>query len=287
MNSFTARFRLPSATVLGLSLLAGSIVASSLIPVADAATARDRYVEVKAVEGTVTSGGRPLQVGDRLKVNGPGLKTGRGASAQLAIDDGIGTIDVAEETDMNVRDLSVLGDGSKTTQLFLAQGQAKAKVRPFTNRNSGLSIRTRSGVAGVRGTEFGVVMTPTGEMRVSALNGIVEVSALDKIETLLGGYSSVIFPGEAPTPPRLTLERVAISLELLTGAEAGQVRVNAMMNPVNFVFLNNEAATLDRQGQLNTVVPIPEDRRLKLVIRSPLGEEQVYELKVPEALPLN
>ena len=137
MSILTPHFRLPSAALLSFSLLTAGLATSIALPeIANAATARDRYVEVKAVNGTVTSGGRPVQVGDRLQIDGPGISTSDGSSATLAVDDGIGTLDITENTELQVRGLNVLSDGSKTTQLYLAQGQAKAKVRSFTNKNS-------------------------------------------------------------------------------------------------------------------------------------------------------
>jgi len=288
MSISTPRFRFPNAAFLSFSLLAASLATSIALPeIANAATARDRYVEVKAVNGTVTSGGRPVQVGDRLQIDGPGINTSDDSSAMLAIDDGIGTVEVTDNTKLQVQGLNVLSDGSKTTQLYLAQGQAKAKIRSFTNKNSSLTIGTPSGVAGVRGTEFGVVVLPNGEMRVATLSGTVEVVAQNKTEILEGGFSSIIFPGQAPTVARRTEENVELSLELLAGADAGRIRVMGMVNPVNFVFLNGQPIVLGQDGQLNTVVPIPDDRRLRLVVRNPWGKEQVYELKVPESLQLN
>ncbi len=119
-----------------------------------------RWLSVTQANGNVelVPGGsvRPAQKGNRLSQVGDQLITGRNSSAQLAVDLGIASISVAERTQLQIQTLSITQSGGYVTQLLVHRGQARLRVRPFTNPNSELEIYTPAGVGGVRGTDFGV-----------------------------------------------------------------------------------------------------------------------------------
>jgi hypothetical protein len=44
----------------------------------------------------------------------------------------------------------------------------------------------------------------------------------------------------------------------------------------------NQAQNTDREGRLNITVALPSDRRVRTVVTTPLGNQQVYELLVSQ-----
>lgn len=269
-------------SLLGLSLFAGILVSNSFSFLADGVQAANgqRSVEVKETGGTVSSQSNPVKVGDRLEGSG-GLSTDFGSSATLAVDDGIGTVKVSENSNVQVKSLSKGKDGSKQTRLYLAKGQVNSKVRPFTNPNSSFEIETPGGVAGTRGTEFGVTVGADGKTGLSTTQGKVAFTGLGKTVIVEPGFSAVLIPGQPPTTPRLTTNDTQLKLQILSITGESQVRVTAKTDPINLVTINNQVVDSGGDGQVNTVIPLPADRQLRVVVRTPLGNQQVYELGLP------
>jgi FecR protein len=261
----------------GISRLVTLIFVGILLAVILPALARDiqlpssRWVEVRQIRGTVIYQGRPAKVGDRLRVSGEQITTGRGSSAVLAVDSGIATINVAENTTLQVKGLAIAANGGRVTLLSVPRGQARVQARRMSNPSSRLELSTPSGVAGVRGTEFGVGVGPGGKTGISTLEGVVAANAKGQTVTVNGGYSSLVFPGDPPTPPRLTQEK-------LSAVSKDRVRLVCQVDPLNLVFLNDQPLEMDRNGNIDTIVSLSADYRFRLVIRSPLGGEKSYEL---------
>lgn len=274
-------------------LLAGSLI-GALKPVVAGGAPRDRqqsqerYLEIAEITGTVTvetgalkQQGRPAKVGDRLKASGEGISTGSNSSAKLAVDNGIGSIDVSENTNLQVKSLATLRNGAKTTNLAMNRGRNRVRVRSFRNPQSRFTIETPTGIAGVRGTDFTVVVLPSRETRVFTATGDVEVAAQSQTQRITGGYYSVIAPGKPPTQPNAVTATPRISLQLLPAPDEGKVRVSGTVNPINSVVLDGQVLDLSSTGDFETIATIAPNRRLTLVVRTALGEEQVYELLVP------
>lgn len=267
---------------LELSLLAGSLVigASSFLVEGVWAATGQRSIEVKETSGSVTSGSNPAKPGNRLQASG-GLNSGFGGSAVLALDDGIGTVRVSENSNVQVKTLGTGAGGSKQTRLYLSQGQLSSKIRPFTNPRSTFEIETPGGVAGVRGTEFGVTVGPDGKTGLSTTAGKVAFTAKGQTVLVEPGFSAFIVPGQPPTKPKATTNNTQLKLQLLPATGDSQVRVTGTVDPINLVTLNNQVINTGREGRIDSVVPIPANRQLRVVVRTPLGNQQVYELEVP------
>jgi hypothetical protein len=280
-------FSLIQIPLLGLSLLASSLAAntSALSAKVEQAAEAKRWVEIKQTNGTVTFNGKQVKAGDRLQGAQASLRTTIGSSAILAVEDGISTINVAENTTLQVKSLKTLLDGSKTTRLYLEQGLISSRVRPFTNSNSSYEIETPGGIAGTRGTEFGVTVSPNGKTGISSLKGKIAVTAKGQTVMVEPGYSALIFPGEVPTKPQQTLEDTRLQLKVLSVTGDGQVRVMAQVNPINLVSINEQVVNSGREGKIDQIVPLPANRQIKVVVRSSFGNQQVYELEVPPAAP--
>lgn len=271
-----------STSLLGLSLFAGILVSNSFPFLADSVQAANgqRSLEVKETSGTVKSQSNPVKAGDRLEASG-GLSTELGGSATLAVDDGIGTVKVSENSNLQVKTLGKAKDGSRQTRLYLAKGQVNSQVRPFTNPNSSFEIETPGGVAGTRGTEFGVTVGADGKTGLSTTKGKVAFSAKGKTVIVEPGFSAVLIPGLPPTTPRLTTNDTRLKLQILSVTGERQVQVTATTDPVNLVTINNQVVESGGDGQVDTVIPIPADRQLRVVVRTPLGNQQIYELEIP------
>lgn len=296
MKTPTQMLKVSRIAILSLLLVAGILIAFS-VPVFSGGAPRqtqqryqqERYLEVTEVSGTVTydseqlkvAQARSVKVGDRLRRPGEGISTGSGSTAKLKVDNGIGTLDVSQNSNVRVKNLNKSRNGATSTDLAMNRGQVRARVRNFNNRQSRFSIQTPAGVAGVRGTEFVVTVLPNGETRVITIDGAVAVSAADRTEEVSGGYVSAIVPGSPPTPPRAIAGNLRVSLQLLPAPDSDKVRLSGVVNPIDSVFLNEEAVDVDPTGSFEVVVPLPSNGVLRLRVRNALGQEQVYELIAP------
>lgn len=243
-----------------------------------------RWLEIRQVNGRVTFGGstsRAAVVGDRLQNVGQRLATGPRSSAVLSIDDGIGFIQVSENTNLQVRSLHIKQGGGKITELQVTRGQARLNVRRFTNPNSRLQINTPAGVAAVRGTEFGVTVTETGRSGVVTQSGAVSVSAQDKSVTLNPNQFSTIVPGEPPTPPRQVSRNLSLEVQSIVPLGVNQLVFSAITEAPNLVFINDQEVALDQNGEIAATVVKPVNKQLNVLVRNPLGEEQTYVYRVP------
>ncbi|NJN19963.1 MAG: FecR domain-containing protein [Leptolyngbya sp. RL_3_1] len=266
---------------LGLTLVGLSVGLPS-----DAQSGRDRWLEVSRLSGSVTYRGasvRSAQPGDRLSQPGHGIETSSRASTVLEIDTGIGTISVAENTHFSVQRLDTLADGSEITILSVTQGQARIQTRPFTNINSRLELHTPSGVASVRGTEFGVNVAADGKSTIGTLQGAVEVSAQDVSVQVGAGFASVLVPGQPPTPP-IPLDQELL-LELVDFHRRDRtLYIQGRINPTNVLLLEGEAIEIGRSGWFSTVRLLPHGHRtVTFTVRNPLGEVRDYSVPVWQA----
>ncbi|MGD1908583.1 MAG: FecR domain-containing protein [Leptolyngbyaceae cyanobacterium] len=245
-----------------------------------------RWLEVSRLSGSVTYRGssvRSAQRGDRLNQSGHGIYTGSRASTVLNIDSGIGTVSVAENTRFSVRRLAILSDGARVTVLSVTQGQARIQARPFTNPNTRLELHTPSGVAAVRGTEFGVNVAGDGKSTVGTLEGSVEVTAQDVSVLVNAGFAVVIVPGEPPTPP-MPLDP-ELQLELVDFYRRGRtLHLQGRINAANALFMNGREITISRSGWFSTALPLSRSHHtVTLTVQDPLGDVREYPMPVWQA----
>lgn len=245
----------------------------------------DRWLEVRQITGTVTftqgQSSRPARVGTRLQAVGEIIRTGSASSTVLAIDTGIGSVSVAENTTVRVEQLQMAPNGGRITRLQVTGGQARLQVRPLTNRGSRLEIETPAGVSGVRGTTFGVSVHPDGKTGVATLEGSVVTAAAGQSVAVNTGLQSLVIPGEPPSPPVPITDNTQLSLRVLASVDARTVRVAGQIDPVNLLLIADVPQAVERSGQFDVRVPRLENQRIKAVVITPLGTKQVYELAVP------
>jgi hypothetical protein len=292
LNYFSAQFRLEAWLLIGFGLQSVFPIASGMagqtISISQEQSAR--WLEVRQVKGTVTiqQSGRPTrsaQVRDRLQKIGEQIKTGQQSEAVLAIDNGIAIVRLTENTTLQVKTLRNTPQGGQVTLLSVPQGLARLQVRPLNNPTSRLQIQTPAGVAGVRGTEFGVGVSPQGRMTVATNEGGVATKAQAQTVLVTGGFYSLVPLGQPPTPPKASTGDVRLTLLQLerTGEQIGnqiQARIVGSVEAANSVFLNGTEVELDLQGRFDQVTSLDSSNRLQVLVRSPFGLEQIYNLNV-------
>lgn len=275
-----------ASRTLGALALSSCLLTAALTtvgaPVLKARAVGSAWLQVERLAGTVnihTSGRRSARVGDRLSAAGQGMTTGNGSSANLLLDNGIGSVAVAQNTSMTIQRLSTLSDGARVTILNVPRGQVRLQVRSLTNPNSRLELHTPSGVAAVRGTEFGVAVAENGKASIATLEGQVEAIAQNLEVPVDAGFASVVRPGEAPTPPR-PLDR-ELDIQWQVQARRGQRFIIAgQIDPANALWLGEEEIAIDRTGNFEVERPLrSRGRTLTLTVRNPLGESRTHRLQ--------
>lgn len=247
----------------------------------------NRWLEVRQISGTVTlqKGGvsRNAQIGTRLEAVGDAITTQARSNASLNVDTDIGMVEVSANTTVRVQSLQSLGSGGRVTRLQVTRGQARLRVRPFLHPDSQLEIETPAGVSAVRGTQFGIAVLPNGSTSVATLEGsVLNISQGERV-AVNAGFSSIMIPGKPPTRPQpLQGEgETGLRLQTLTEESKGVARIIAQVNPINLVTLADRSLSTDSDGQFSIQVPLPTNRQITVVVTTPLGKQQVYELAVP------
>jgi hypothetical protein len=262
-----------------------------LLLVAMASTAQpiqvrvDRWLAIQQVTGNVTyltsQRSLPARVGIRLQTVGEGVATGANSATTLGVDTGIGTIQVSERTSLRIQELRLLPDGARVTSLRVTTGQARLQVRRFTHPNSQLEIETPAGLSGVRGTVFGLAVHPDGKMGVATLEGSVATSAQGQSVLVDSGFQNLTIPGEPPSQPVPIQDQATLQLRRLVAVGNSNARVVGRIDPVNLLTIDEHVQVVDRTGEFDLTVPMPINRQIKIVVTTPLGTRQVYELAVP------
>lgn len=246
----------------------------------------ERWLEVQQLKTPVSyfnaSTSRAARQGDRLQTVGDGLATGANAAATLAVDTGIGTVEMAAETRLEVIGLSTTASGGRITQLRVDQGRVRLQVRPLTNPDSQLEIQTPAGVSGVRGTEFGVTVFSDGKMGVATLEGNVATEAQGQTVEVPAGFQNVTIVGEPPSEPvPFTNEpRLDYQVERIVRHGIRRIIVNGQVDPTSSVLIKGQPQAIDRDGKFSLLLPAPNRLRLAITVVTPLGQTQTYDLEL-------
>ncbi|MCT7951215.1 hypothetical protein NG798_15555 [Ancylothrix sp. C2] len=284
MNAFLTRLlRLGLLLIFGIAIFA---LAPAVAQNAETLTGTtDRSIQIRQITGNVSVGGKPAKVGEQLR-EGEKIITDSNSSATLVVEDGIATLQLSESTQMQVQNLDTTTNNGKVTRVFASRGQVTAFTRKLINPESRFEIafrgddeETEGGIAGSRGTVYGVAVGPNGKTGISTKEGEVAVTAEEKTVLLGAGTSSLVFPGKPPTLPRTTSENILLKVKLLSPSANQKVRVQAEVDPLNLVFLNGQAVEIGSDGKFDTVIALSNNRSLSIVVRTPLGQQQVYELE--------
>ena len=243
-----------------------------------------RWIEVQSVSGNVTllnqNGRESARVGQRLQSVGEGIVTGSRSSATLGLDSGIGTLQVSENSQFVIQEIQNNGGGAQT-KLNVSRGQVRLKLRTFTNPNSSLEIFTPAGVTGVRGTDFGVSILPSGKTGVATLRGKVAAAAQGKTVDIDRGFQSSVTPGNAPLPPVPLRDNARLDVQVLAREANGQVRLVAQTDDINVLSMGELVIEPNAQGMVDIRVPMGGNRSIEVRVTTPLGKQRNYQLLVP------
>ncbi|MEG4088032.1 FecR family protein [Microcoleus sp. Pol12B4] len=283
------------------------------------ATTGARSLEIEEIRGTVSFKGRPAVVGDRLLAPGDEIITGPNSTARLGIDNNVGTVEVGEKTAVRISNLSSSAGGEKDTAIFVSRGRVRLSIGKTAattraantstiippnqivalNTFSGLGkssqiaqqkssaktapvrVETPEGVAGVRGTSFGVSVG-NGKTAVETIEGAVVVSSSSDSEVVVnGGNATTIFPQTSPVTPSASPRLAQFKVRRLVRFSGNIYRLSGQINPIDLIYVNDEAIKIDRKGNFKIQGILPPSRRLKIVVRGPSITERHYSLAVP------
>ncbi|MEH1870140.1 FecR domain-containing protein [Nostoc sp.] len=170
--------------------------------------------------------------------------------------------------------------GGRITQLLVVSGQVNLQVRPLTNKDSRVEIKTPAGVAGVRGTEFGVSVQNDGKMGIGTKEGAVATSAQGETVLVNAGFKNLTIPGQPPLPAVPLREDTRLNVSQLL-AKGKQVQIVGTVDPVNILLINLQPQNVDSNGRFDITVPLPSNRKVEATVSTPLGTKQLYQLAVP------
>lgn len=244
----------------------------------------DRWLIVQNPIGRVTisrqNKTQTAQAGDRLQAVGDTISTGKKSTVALLVDTAIGLVTLAENTRLRVQALDKTSSNGHITRLQVTQGQARLKLRRFTNPDSQLEITTPAGLSGVRGTEFGLSVQPDGKTAIATLEGAVTSAAQGKEVRVAAGFQSFTIPGEPPSDPMPLRDDPSLQydFEKTIVNRVRQVRLVGVVDPVNRVTVNDAIQTVDRSGRFAVPFAVPSYLKIKVVVTTPLGTEKLHEL---------
>lgn len=248
----------------------------------------NRWLELRNASGTVdtlqSGQWQRAQVGQRLGSVGDGLRTGPSSLARLAVDTQVGFVSVSENSTFRITQLYTTPRGGKVTELDVPRGQVRVFVRRFTNPDSRLEIRTPAGVNGVRGTDFGIAIQPSGRSSLVVQEGRVASVAQGVSVPVDAGFQNYTIPGQPPTEPVPITEDPNLSLSRLERRRRDGVSVVVIEGntfPVNLLVIDEETQEIDPEGNFKLELPLPEDRLIEVTVVTPLGLTQIYDLVAP------
>ena len=126
---------------------------------------------------------------------GNGIKTGNDSWALITFDDGT-TVELEPNTEVSVTELT-------NTHITVWQqvGRTWSGIKKLVGPLTQVQVETPSAAALVRGTLIDVVVDNLGNTIVSALEGVIEVTAEGISRTVEAGMQSLINMGLAPSEP--------------------------------------------------------------------------------------
>lgn len=181
-------------------LLAAALTLPALVRAEDSDEAGDWDARITAVSGRATlftgdeKEGMPAEEGMPVE-SGDHVQTGKDGTVEIAFA-ADNVVEVGPDSMISVESID-----KSDSWLSLDLGRMVAKLRKLLRRER-FGVRTPTAVAGVRGTEFGVVVAKDGESTVGVLYegevGVRAIHAPDVEETIVTKKREVRVPHEDP-----------------------------------------------------------------------------------------
>lgn len=164
-------------------------------PVARLRTAQDVAAGADAAELKPQAAGDVLYAQDLVR-NGPNW-------TELELADG-SVLRLAPQSLLRLGTVGLNANGQRQVEIEVIQGTVEADAKP-AGQGAVFEMKTRTAVAGVRGTSFRTTVVDEQGSRLETLEGHVALGA-GKGDTLVdGGYGSRVKGGEAAEAPRMLL----------------------------------------------------------------------------------
>jgi hypothetical protein len=246
----------------------------------------NQWLQVEQVQGFAILRKRDrvsqAQVGDRLQLEGDEISTGNDSSVLLKVDTEIGTVEVGENTVLRIRSLQIAEDNGRITRLEVLRGRARLQVRPFNHFGSRLEIFTPTGVSGVRGTQFGIVVDPSGKTALATLEGRVSSQAQRQDVMVSAGRQNFTIPREPPSVATQLNNDPQLSYQVVKKIDKlnRYVRLLGKIDPTHLLSVNGVAQSTDRFGRFSIAFPATSRIRAEIVVTTALGNRRVYEVTI-------
>ena len=207
-----------------------------------------------------------LEIGAKLG-KGDSVKVGAASECQLKFAS-MAVVSIRENTQVTIDSLA-LNDSTSQVKLGLQAGTVLSKVKKLAGAES-YAVRTETAVGGVRGTEFGVTVTPQGSTLVSVKEGTVAVlpAAYDPDEvralsaTPVAGLEQIAQDIETSAPAVHAGQEMTVTTEQAAKAETSFKVIQAAAVQV----VQEEQAqqvTASKQGTGTTPPPAPTAAELE------------------------
>ncbi len=225
---------------------------------------------------------RPLRVGDRFAETGDRAIVGAGGTATIALNASSAEFHLADSTELVLRRLDTGSAGQTICHLTLGKGWLRSRVAKFQNAASELKLSTPVGVAALEAAEATVAVHPNGKTVVAVRAGTVRITAAQRAMVLPAGNYVQISPAGIPSAPLPASESTVLQLERL--ARAGErVELLARTAPENLVYVNDRGVSTNAEGRFGAIA-VPEENRLRIIVRTPAGQVQAYSIAVPSTV---
>ncbi len=164
--------------------------------------------EITWVEGTVkveypAKSPEDAKIGTMLALNAT-LSTGENSKAVVKLSDQT-ILSIAPKTKILIESL-VKSQDKREASVLTFVGKVRAVVKKQVSSKSKFEFKSKTAIAGVRGTHLALDVAEDGTTRVFLINGFVGVFSRDKMDLpeimLSEGTFSEIKEGSAPTPPQ-------------------------------------------------------------------------------------
>ncbi|MEI6428943.1 MAG: FecR family protein [Pseudanabaena sp. ELA607] len=221
---------------------------------------------------------RRAQRGQRIDKIGDSFTTARGVTATLNIDTNMGTIEMMDNTKVQVQSYRTAPDGGRLLRLAVSQGRVRLQVRKFTHSTSRLEIQTPAMIGGVRGTAFLVAVQPTGKTAIATEEGAVYATSQNISYDITRGYQTYAEVGQAPVKPFPIQSSVDLNYRVERTLEGNQrvIRLIGKVEPLNSVLVNGVTQAIDPQGYFTVSLPPAGTINLQIKVSNLLGNEKSY-----------
>ncbi|GEM_PF-2383407 len=185
------------------------VLISLFIVISDISAEENSIGEITWVEGTVkveypSKSPEDGKIGMNLFLNAT-ISTGENSRAMIKLSDG-SILSIAPKTKILIESL-IKDQDKRVASVLTFVGRVRAFVKKQINAKSKFEFKSKTAIAGVRGTHLALDVLENGNTKVYLFSGFVGVFNREKMELpeimLSEGTFSEIKAGEAPSPPQI------------------------------------------------------------------------------------